>query len=427
MKEKIFIILLFILNSVLYSQSEWIQINPGFGHNYLSVHFADSLNGLACGYSGAIAKTTNCGLNWTNINSGTTNQLCDIKYLSNQVAVIIGSNKLLLRSTDGGSNWSVVNPASGSAYLDQAEVFNIGAGNAIAYSIEWLSPSYYRTIYKTTDYGATWSAALTFCYAKYMFFLNMNTGWANGSYSAGSNFYITSEKTTNGGSDWNMTYSFQTVSVNPDFIYFLNENVGFRYLNLASFLYKTFSSGSSWNGVYYSASVDLNSISFGDNDTGYLVGSQGAILKSTNAGVNWVTQISPLSTVLNKVYMFSPRCGWIAAGSAGILVKSSGLTGLRQISDITPRSYSLSQNYPNPFNPVTKIKFDIPVGNGRDRSVTLLIYDILGREVSTLVNEQLKPGTYEVSWDGSNYASGVYFYTLNSGEISETKKLILLK
>ncbi len=88
----------------------------------------------------------------------------------------------------------------------------------------------------------------------------------------------------------------------------------------------------------------------------------------------------------------------------------------------------MQQNYPNPFNPSTKIKFDIPsVGNGRDRSVQLKIYDVLGKEAATLVNEHLKPGVYEADWNAENFPSGVYFYKLESGSFTETKKMLLIK
>ena len=101
---------------------------------------------------------------------------------------------------------------------------------------------------------------------------------------------------------------------------------------------------------------------------------------------------------------------------------------VQNISSEIPRNYSLSQNYPNPFNPVTKIKFDVPnVVNGSDRSLRLVIYDALGREAVTLVNEQLQPGTYEAEWDASNYPSGVYFYRLETNTFSETKKMVLIK
>lgn len=100
--------------------------------------------------------------------------------------------------------------------------------------------------------------------------------------------------------------------------------------------------------------------------------------------------------------------------------------GIQPISTEIPQRFELFQNYPNPFNPVTKIRFQIPVGNGRDRSV-MKIYDAIGREISILVNEELKPGTYEVSWDASNYSSGVYFYTLSSHNFTQTRKMVVLK
>jgi hypothetical protein len=102
--------------------------------------------------------------------------------------------------------------------------------------------------------------------------------------------------------------------------------------------------------------------------------------------------------------------------------------GITPISQHIPESYNLYQNYPNPFNPVTKIKFDIRAGiRSQGSEVKLIIYDITGREIQTLVKEKLNPGTYEVIFDGSNYASGVYFYQLKVGDYIDTKKLVLLK
>jgi len=98
-----------------------------------------------------------------------------------------------------------------------------------------------------------------------------------------------------------------------------------------------------------------------------------------------------------------------------------------------PEHFSLYQNYPNPFNPVTKIKFDIitsllfPNALIGNQFVSLKVYDILGNEIATLVNEQLQPGTYEVTFDGSGLTSGIYFYRLKTGNFVDTKKLILLK
>ncbi len=98
-----------------------------------------------------------------------------------------------------------------------------------------------------------------------------------------------------------------------------------------------------------------------------------------------------------------------------------------------PENFSLSQNYPNPFNPATKISYFIPLlkgvnaESGRGVLTKLTIYDLAGREVTTLVNEYLKPGSYDVIWNASYYPSGVYFYTLTAGENRQTRKMILLK
>ena len=93
-----------------------------------------------------------------------------------------------------------------------------------------------------------------------------------------------------------------------------------------------------------------------------------------------------------------------------------------------PDNFTLYQNYPNPFNPTTKIKYEIPDQARNNISiVTLKVYDILGREVSTLVNEEKPVGEYEVEFSGSGLTSGIYFYMLQSGEYVETKKMVLLK
>ncbi|MFZ1322768.1 MAG: FG-GAP-like repeat-containing protein [Ignavibacteria bacterium] len=102
--------------------------------------------------------------------------------------------------------------------------------------------------------------------------------------------------------------------------------------------------------------------------------------------------------------------------------------GIQPINSNVPTSFKLYQNYPNPFNPITTIKFDVVSNNQNQVSNILLkIYDVLGRELVVLLNEQLRQGTYSVKFDGNNYNSGVYFYTLRSDDISETKKLLLLK
>jgi hypothetical protein len=108
---------------------------------------------------------------------------------------------------------------------------------------------------------------------------------------------------------------------------------------------------------------------------------------------------------------------------------TSLLTGFTPISTEIPQEFKLYQNYPNPFNPSTKIRFSIPPyqGGQGDGLTKLVIYDVLGKEITTLANEQLNPGTYEVEWNTSDFPSGIYFYTLQAGSFNQTKKMVLIK
>jgi len=93
-----------------------------------------------------------------------------------------------------------------------------------------------------------------------------------------------------------------------------------------------------------------------------------------------------------------------------------------------PKEFSLSQNYPNPFNPSTKIRYTIPaVGTSLMKFVQLKVYDVLGNEVTTLVNEEKPTGYYEVNFNASQLASGIYFYKIQAGSFVSTKKMILLR
>jgi hypothetical protein len=101
----------------------------------------------------------------------------------------------------------------------------------------------------------------------------------------------------------------------------------------------------------------------------------------------------------------------------------TGLVGITQPGNEIPLTYKVYDNYPNPFNPSTKIKFDLPKAG----LVKLTVFDMLGREIETLVNENLSPGTYNAEWSAAKYSSGVYFYRIQADEFAEIKKMILVK
>jgi hypothetical protein len=120
-------------------------------------------------------------------------------------------------------------------------------------------------------------------------------------------------------------------------------------------------------------------------------------------------------------------CPYVYSGvSTNIINCGIGLvtvTGVTPISANIPKEYKLLQNYPNPFNPVTKISFEIP----KTGFVTLRVFDLLGREIKTLVNEVKNAGSYNVDFDGYSFSSGTYFYRLESNGYFETKKMVLIK
>jgi hypothetical protein len=109
--------------------------------------------------------------------------------------------------------------------------------------------------------------------------------------------------------------------------------------------------------------------------------------------------------------------------TSGNGLQKSSLAATAEQTPELPREFTLSQNYPNPFNPTTTIKYDLPI----DAHVTLKLYDVLGREVLTLVNEQAKAGYHSTTLDASRLSSGVYFYRIQAGQFSQTKKLILVR
>lgn len=127
---------------------------------------------------------------------------------------------------------------------------------------------------------------------------------------------------------------------------------------------------------------------------------------------------------------------FIPAGSGGLMrpnavvIRRTNVSSVSGDSDIGDKSFRLEQNYPNPFNPNTKIKFTVPfVETYRDASllVTLKVYDVLGNEIATLVNDHLPAGVYETEFDAAGLVSGVYFYKLQSGDFKSTKKLLFLR
>ncbi len=134
---------------------------------------------------------------------------------------------------------------------------------------------------------------------------------------------------------------------------------------------------------------------------------------NSNINGSWILKIYDRS---------SGNTGTLKAWSLSFVIGTNPI-GLQNISSEVPGSFSLSQNYPNPFNPVTRINFQLH----KSGFVNLTIFDMLGREVETIVNENLNAGTYNADWNAVNQSSGVYFYKLQAAGFSEIKKMVLIK
>jgi hypothetical protein len=148
------------------------------------------------------------------------------------------------------------------------------------------------------------------------------------------------------------------------------------------------------------------------------------IYYSSNSGVNWIIQhTSPSNTGYKQLTKSRNNDILWAITIGGEVERNDNPTSVSTISSEVPSKFKLFQNYPNPFNPATNIKFNI----AKSSYVKILVYDIIGRVIQTLVDKRLQAGTYEASFDGSSLTSGVYFYKLITDDFSETKKMVLIK
>jgi hypothetical protein len=157
---------------------------------------------------------------------------------------------------------------------------------------------------------------------------------------------------------------------------------------------------------------------------------------STNSSFNVLNISNPDSGTIeftdNNIGFRAPLLGPLAVSNGnillgidyfGVIVLKNSLITSAETPTIHSSSFELFQNFPNPFNPITEIKYVI----NNESFVTLKIYDLLGREISTLVNEKKSIGTYIINFNASNLSSGIYFYSINAGNFHQTRKMILIK
>jgi hypothetical protein len=231
-------------------------------------------------------------------------------------------------------------------------------------------------------------------------------------------------RSTNGG-PWIKSSLSSYAWTPPSAVALLGQGVVFISINQVG-IYRSLQNGDpgSWSLKNQGLrSLSIRSLVGMDADFIYAASDSGVFL-SSNRGDTWDLLIDGLDTPNVKALALSPRGYLFAITGTGRLYRSvQSVTSVKHDEAGNPRRFSLMQNYPNPFNPTTTITFSAP----HRSTVSLRVFDVLGREVATLLSGQVETGTVSVNWDTQHAASGVYFYRLDAEGYLETKMMLLLK
>ncbi|MBK9331103.1 MAG: T9SS type A sorting domain-containing protein [Ignavibacteria bacterium] len=425
-----FFLLVFCISNSGFSQtSGWYQQRFQVGDSLLSVNFVNSQTGWVCGKNSLILKSTNGGTDWNQQATGFNNTLENIYFPSILSGYTSGQGGLILKTTNQGINWIQQNSGT-TNYLKSMSFVNDSTGYIAGMG---------NTILKTTNGGENWINKFIDDSLEFfsIYFINENTGWVSSRLDPnvfppepGLRIY----KTTNGAENWFAQYE-RTIEHTPILsLNFINEFYGWAFFQYGAIAFcdilKTTDGGNNWS-TYGIGPNNYFSIYFANETKGWAVGDYNGpghtgIKFTSNGGTDWIYQNNPDGGHLHSVFFIDSLTGW-AAGERGKIFKTTTggiLTDFTNISSEIPKDFSLSQNYPNPFNPKTIINYQCAIYN----DVSLKVFDVLGNEVAELVNEKQNAGSYSVEFDGSGFASGIYFYSLiTDGVIIDTKRMILLK
>ena len=352
------------------------------------------------GYGGLFLKTTNDGQSWSTWGTlpESTYYLHDLSFVSPDTGFVTTSmtpqegRAGILRTTNGGTTWSTLAIPDSIVSLPSIQFQNASLGFAVGY--QHVNDVISGVVLRTTDRGINWDQR-----------------------------------------DFPQVDRFTGVSI-------ANESTAYASgvtptLNAA--VYKTTYAGMDWAPLSLSpASTLLEGVCFaGGTQTGIVYGS--AVLpqwgpyaaRTTDGGSNWTPSALPgvpTGTILTGGFLLDENIGYLVGGNpfdhaVVFHTTNGGVTHISEDQGRAPQQFILYQNYPNPFNPATTIEFSLP----NAAAVTLRIFDVLGREISTLVQAQLASGSYRARWDATATPSGVYYYCLKAGTQSLTRKLLLLK
>ncbi len=420
------LLLLTLFNSNLNAQ--WVQQTSGTTADLYSM--SGTLGGRiwVCGAAGTVLKTTDWGVTWVNAGSSLFSglDLYNVACIDNNTALVTGSNSTgayVYKTSNGGANWVEVFFQAGGFInvISMNEFGQNGFMQGDPVSGRW-------SLWKTTNNGSTWDSA-----GMYLPQNGSEAGWNNSIYATGilgEYFFGTNNsriyKTTNWGTSWTFT---PTPDVNSYALWF-NTSFGYGIAGGAQLMLST-NIGENWQIQSAPGTGNITGAT-GVKEVFWFTRQGPGIYVSTNHGQDWTIDTTIAGAQFNDMEALlvapfdNPLSGAYyiyAIGSGGRIYILDYASSINFLSSPLPDRYSLSQNYPNPFNPSTKINFDIV----RAGFVSVKVYNSLGQQVADLVNQDMTPGSYQADFDASALTSGIYFYTITAGDFVETKKMVLMK
>jgi len=426
MKKISSIVVIVLFSSFAIGQGHWEKISQPTDRVLKHVFFVDSLTGWCAGADGLIFHTTDGAVSWTEQNSTITTFIVDLFFLNGNLGWalsyrnVLPFGTILLNTTNGGNEWIANAYPEDNVFMNAVFYFDSLNG--------WLGGS---KIASTTDGGLTWQDAnIDSNLISGLPVLNFNFFSRQFGYACGGFLDLAGViwRTTNFGENWS------SAAVSPDEVF---DMFVFDSLNAITLSgdpegffgtgdIKSHDAGENWSYnelplTALSFAIDFRTLTEGWSASGF------KFLFTLNSGETWEEMETPDSTVVFDL-MFTDSLTGYAVGENGVVLKYIPPT-VSVIDDgiMIPEEIVLHQNYPNPFNPSTKIGFRIL----KFGFVSLIIYDVLGNEVATLIDEEKEAGSYEVVFSANDRAneltSGIYFFQLAAGEYIQTKKMIYLK
>lgn len=408
----------------------WTAQPSGTHATLWSVKSLTALAAWAAGDSGVILRTIDGGATWKKVGAGNIGHeaVYSIEGLDSSTAFATTSpstGTYIFRTSNGGTSWDTVYSLAGG-FVDAIHMFDNQIGIAIGDPVggEWV-------VLHTSDGGATWLRSKSEPPQS-----KTENGSPNCLATVGDSVVVFGSssgsvyRSTDRGATW---VSAGTSQPYVTAIGLLESGVGIttgadpRILPPAYVYSHTIDGGVTWNSMLGPFGSIVNPVA-GAGRSEFWGASANTIYRSTDAGVSWhieyQTQTGFSFLALSVLTSNEVASGWAVAGGGFIYqLNESTLTGAQILEVSIPKAITLNQNYPNPFNPSTTIRYALPAR----AYVTLAVFNTLGQQVASLVNESQEAGYHEVRFDGSSMASGVYFYRLRAGENVATKKLLVIR